>query len=96
MLDEPAEAVRTRAERLAALTGGTVEETVARSGGGALPLAEIPSYACALEIELAEPLRRGNPPVVGIVRADKLLLDCRTLSDAEVEEVATAVVSARA
>ncbi|MGH3072314.1 MAG: L-seryl-tRNA(Sec) selenium transferase, partial [Gaiellaceae bacterium] len=37
MLREPAEAVRARAERLASATGGTVEETVARVGGGALP-----------------------------------------------------------
>ena len=60
--------VRARAERLAALTGGTVEETVARVGGGALPLAELPSFACAVEEELAAPLRAGEPPVVGIVR----------------------------
>jgi L-seryl-tRNA(Ser) seleniumtransferase len=91
MLDEPAEAVRARAERLAELTGGTVQETVARSGGGALPLAEIPSFACALPLELTEPLRLGEPSVVGIARDDMLLLDCRTLSDAEVEEVAGAV-----
>ena len=43
MLDEPVEAVRARAERLAELVGGEVEETVARVGGGALPLAELPS-----------------------------------------------------
>ncbi|HEY8774670.1 MAG TPA: L-seryl-tRNA(Sec) selenium transferase, partial [Gaiellaceae bacterium] len=51
MLAEPAESVRARAERLAALAGGTVEETVARVGGGALPLAELPSFACAVEEE---------------------------------------------
>jgi L-seryl-tRNA(Ser) seleniumtransferase len=95
MLEEPAETVRARAERLATLTGGTVEETVARSGGGALPAAEIPSYACALELELAEPLRRGEPPVIGIVRDDRLLLDCRTLGEAEVEEAAAAVRALR-
>jgi L-seryl-tRNA(Ser) seleniumtransferase len=95
MLEEPSETVRARVERLAALTGGSVEEAVARSGGGALPLAEIPSYACAVEVELAGPLRRGEPPVVGIVRADRLLLDCRTLTDAEVDEVAAAVTAAR-
>ena len=49
MLTEDADAVRARAERLASLVGGTVEETVARVGGGALPLAEIPSFACAVE-----------------------------------------------
>ena len=53
MLREPVEAVRARAERLAAAIGGTVEETVARVGGGALPLAELPSFACAVEEELA-------------------------------------------
>jgi L-seryl-tRNA(Ser) seleniumtransferase len=95
MLSEPADSVRARAERLASLTGGSVGRTVARSGGGALPLAEIESYACELEIELAAPLRLGEPPVVGIVRDDRLLLDCRTLSDGEIEEVAEAVAAAR-
>jgi L-seryl-tRNA(Ser) seleniumtransferase len=95
MLEEPAEAVRTRAERLAELTGGTVEETVARSGGGALPATEIASHACALPLALAEPLRLGEPPVIGIVRDDRLLLDCRTLADADVDEVAAAVAAAR-
>ena len=94
MLDEPAEAVRARAEHLAELTGGTVQETVARSGGGALPVTEIASFACSLPLELAEPLRRGEPAIVGIVRDDKLLLDCRTLSGAEIDEVAAAVRAA--
>ena len=57
-------------------SGGTVEETVARAGGGALPLAELPSLACAVDESLAEPLRVGDPPVLGIVRDGKLLLDC--------------------
>jgi L-seryl-tRNA(Ser) seleniumtransferase len=87
--------VRARADRLASLTGGAVEETVARAGGGALPLAELPSFACALEEELAAPLRAGDPPVVGVVRDGRLLLDCRTLTDDEVDEVARAVAAAR-
>jgi L-seryl-tRNA(Ser) seleniumtransferase len=95
MLDEPPEAVRARAERLAGLVGGEVEETVARVGGGALPLAELPSAACAIEEPLALPLRRGDPPVVAIVRDGRLLLDARTLTDAEVDEVARAVLQAR-
>ncbi len=87
--------VRARAERLAELTGGTVEETVARVGGGALPLAELPSFACALEEDLAAPLRSAEPPVVGIIRDGRLLLDCRTLTDHDVDEVASAVAAAR-
>src|SRR5512132_3499756 len=93
MLHEPLEAVRARAERLAAAVGGEVEETVARVGGGALPLAELPSVACAVEESLAEPLRTGEPPVVGVLRDGRLLLDCRTLTDAEAEEVAAAVAA---
>jgi L-seryl-tRNA(Ser) seleniumtransferase len=95
MLAEPVDAVRARAERLAALAGGTVEETVARVGGGALPLAELPSFACAVEDELAAALRAGEPPVVGVVRDGRCLLDCRTLADAEVDEAAAAVAAAR-
>ena len=95
MLTEPAGVVRARAERLAALTGGAVESTIARAGGGALPLAEVESFACALEPELAEALRLGEPPVVGIVRDGRLLLDCRTLAEAEIDEVAAAVAAAR-
>jgi L-seryl-tRNA(Ser) seleniumtransferase len=95
MLDEPAEAVRSRADRLAARTGGTVEPSVAKVGGGALPLVEIESFACAVEEELGPLLRTGEPPVVGIVRDGRLLLDCRTLTDEEADEVAAAVVAAR-
>jgi L-seryl-tRNA(Ser) seleniumtransferase len=95
MLREPSDLVRARAERLAELVAGDVEETIARAGGGALPLAELPSYACAVEEELAERLRAGEPPVVGIVRDGRLLLDCRTLADSELDEIAAAVLAAR-
>jgi L-seryl-tRNA(Ser) seleniumtransferase len=95
MAGESADDVRVRAERLAELVGGEVEETVARIGGGALPLAELPSFACAVEEELAAPLRQGEPPVIGVVRDGRLLLDCRTLTDAEMDEVAAAVLAAR-
>ena len=95
MLREPAEAVRARAALLADATGGAVEETVARVGGGALPLAELPSFACAVEEELAAALRAHEPPVVAVVRDGRTLLDCRTLTDAEAEEVAAAVHACR-
>jgi L-seryl-tRNA(Ser) seleniumtransferase len=96
MLHEPAEAVRTRAERLAQAVGGEVEETVGRVGGGALPLTELPSFACAVDENLTAPLRAGDPPVVGVVRDGRLLLDCRTLTDAEADEAAVCVLACRA
>ncbi|HEY6605448.1 MAG TPA: L-seryl-tRNA(Sec) selenium transferase [Gaiellaceae bacterium] len=95
MLREAPDQVKARAERLADKVRGEVEETIARAGGGALPLAELPSFACAVEEELAAPLRRGQPPVVGIVRDGRLLLDCRTLTDAEADEAAAAITAAR-
>ena len=95
MLSEDVAAVRARAERLAAAVGGEVEETVARAGGGALPLADVPSFACSVEEPLAEALRLGDPPVVGLVRDGRCLLDCRTLSDGEADLVAAAVLAAR-
>jgi L-seryl-tRNA(Ser) seleniumtransferase len=95
MLHEDTSAVRARAERLGAAVGGEVEETVGRVGGGALPLSELPSFACAVEETLAEPLRAHEPPVIGIVRDGRLLLDCRTLTDGECDEVAAAVHACR-
>jgi L-seryl-tRNA(Ser) seleniumtransferase len=95
MLGEDAGRVRERAERLAVATGGEVEETVARVGGGALPLAELPSFACALEEELAAPLRETDPPVVALVRDGRCLLDCLTIAEDELDAVANAVAAAR-
>ena len=37
-------------------------------------------------------MRETEPPVIGVIRDGRLLLDCRTLTDDEVDEVAAAVV----
>jgi L-seryl-tRNA(Ser) seleniumtransferase len=95
MLREHPQAVRTRATRLAELVGGEVEETIAKAGGGALPLTELASFACAVEEELAAKLRAGDPPVIAVVRDGRTLLDCRTLTDVEADEAAAAVEQAR-
>jgi L-seryl-tRNA(Ser) seleniumtransferase len=96
MLRADTDAVRARAERLAEAVDGAVEDTVARAGGGALPLAELPSFACAVEEELAVKLRAADPPVIAIVRDGRTLLDCRTLTDDEVDEVARVISESRA
>jgi L-seryl-tRNA(Ser) seleniumtransferase len=82
---EPASAVRERATALADRLGGTVVPTRARVGGGAVPLLELESFACALDggDSLAAALRGGNPPVVARVQEGRVLLDCRTLTDGE-------------
>ncbi len=65
-------------------------------GGGALPLVELPSWAVALGGSAegrAAALRAGTPPVVGRVVEDRLVLDVRTIQDAEVAEVAAALAA---
>jgi L-seryl-tRNA(Ser) seleniumtransferase len=87
---EPAEIVRARAERLASRIGGHVVETVGRVGGGALPLAEIASFAVSLPGDadaVAAALRAGHPPVIARIADGACLLDCRTLTDADADEV---------
>ncbi len=87
---EPAEDVRARAELLAARIGGSVIATVARVGGGALPLAELPSFGVRLEGDadlLAARLREGEPAVLARVSDGALVLDCRTLSDADAARI---------
>jgi L-seryl-tRNA(Ser) seleniumtransferase len=86
---EPAAAVRDRAQRLAARLGGSVVPTRARVGGGAVPLLEIKSYACALDggDRLAAELRAAEPPVVARVQEGRVLIDCRTLTDEECQRI---------
>jgi L-seryl-tRNA(Ser) seleniumtransferase len=87
---EPAEDVRRRAESLAARIGGTVVATVARVGGGALPLAELPSFGVRLDGDadlLAARLREGDPAVLARVSDGALVLDCRTLGDADAARI---------
>ena len=88
---EPADAVRARATALAERIGGSVVETVARVGGGALPLAELPSFGVRLDgdaEELAARLRDGDPAVLARVADGALVLDCRTLGDADAARIA--------
>jgi L-seryl-tRNA(Ser) seleniumtransferase len=78
-----------------------VAPSVARSGGGTLPVYEIPSFAVRLRgagvdaETLAEGLRRADPAVVGRVHEDKLWLDARTLLPGDEEAVVAAVRHAR-
>jgi len=66
-----------------------VVATSARVGGGAVPLLEIESFACALDggDGLAASLRAADPPVVARVQEGRVLLDCRTLTDEECQRI---------
>jgi L-seryl-tRNA(Ser) seleniumtransferase len=95
MLDVAPEQLETRARRLAEGCGGEVVASTAKVGGGALPLLELPGPAVALDVALVEPLRAGDPPVIGRISDGRLLLDVRTLTDDEADLAAAAVRAAR-
>ncbi|MGC9108937.1 MAG: L-seryl-tRNA(Sec) selenium transferase [Caldimicrobium sp.] len=64
--------------------------TVAKTGGGALPLLNIPSYGVALEIEGVSPqelqkkLRKNEPPIIAITEEKAIVFEVRTLFDEDI------------
>ena len=74
---------------------------VARVGGGALPLAELEGPAVALKATddpeaIAARLREHAPPVIARIHDGRVVLDPRTLTGAELDEVVLAVRDALA
>jgi L-seryl-tRNA(Ser) seleniumtransferase len=88
-----------RAERIRAGIGSEVAEVVraaAKVGGGALPLLELEGPAVAVRgrsgaSDLAGALRAGDPPVIARIHEDRVVLDPRTLTDEEADQVAAAL-----
>ncbi|MDX6696619.1 MAG: L-seryl-tRNA(Ser) seleniumtransferase [Solirubrobacteraceae bacterium] len=102
MLEAGEEELARRAELLRAAAGpsASVERATARVGGGALPLLELEGPVAAVEPPpggvdaLAARLRAGDPPVVGRISGGRLLLDPRTLTEAEAATAGEAVARA--
>jgi L-seryl-tRNA(Ser) seleniumtransferase len=88
MLEAPEDELRARAERL----GGEVVRATARVGGGALPLLELEGPVAAFAVEdpdgLAAALRQADPPIVARIADGRVLLDPRTMTDAEADHAA--------
>jgi L-seryl-tRNA(Ser) seleniumtransferase len=80
------------AERLSALSVEVVPAAGAVGGGGAPGLA-LPGWAVSLPATYAEPLRRGDPAVVGRVERNRCLLDLRCVPTAEDDRLARAVLA---
>ena len=86
MLGTPVEVLLGRAAAVRAALppafDARVETSEAAVGGGAFPLAAIPSAAVSLGGDvraLERRLREGDPPVIGRIRDDRLLLDLRAI-----------------
>lgn len=85
---------RTLADRLRAAGSRltlTVEEGTSEVGGGALPLEAIPTALLAIRADgvpaeaLEARLRAHEPPILGRIQDDKLLLDLRTVHPEETD-----------
>ncbi|UQU61464.1 L-seryl-tRNA(Sec) selenium transferase [Couchioplanes caeruleus] len=86
--------LRSRTEDVAArLPGAEVVTSVAVVGGGGAPELELPSWAVALPEAWADPLRLGDPPVVGRVVRGRLLLDLRCIAPERDADVVAAVAA---
>ena len=107
-LTEPLASIRRRARRLLARLDAEarrrlhaeIVEDHSEVGGGALPEATLPTAALALGANpaaaraLDEAIRRADPPVIGRIARDRLLLDCRTIKPEEIAAVAAALARA--
>ncbi len=107
MLAASAAELAGRAEDMAVAVrteGGAAEvvESTGRVGGGALPLLELPGYACAINpspvaaADLGASLRGGLLPVIARVREGRVLLDPRTMTDDEAAQAAGTAMRALA
>ena len=94
-------ALTARAKAIAAPLAGRAEiiRASAAVGGGTLPLLELEGPVVAVDPAprsvdgLAAALRALEPPVIGRIRQGRLLLDPRTLTDAESRAVGALVAS---
>jgi L-seryl-tRNA(Ser) seleniumtransferase len=108
MLARGPEELAARAEALARALRTALGERAAvavrpessAAGGGALAAVDLPTRVVAVAPRgpsaqaLHASLRRGEPPVVARVRGDELLLDPRTLTDADLEALPALVAAA--
>ena len=103
MLSAPLAQVESRAITLTdALTakgvsGVALHESAAYVGGGSLPDQALPSFAVSLRLpdvsaqKLTAALRAQKTPVIGRIERDQVMLDMRTVWDAELPAIVAAV-----
>lgn len=94
MIALPLDTLQQRAEALAGLVREvdgagrlrvSVEKNASQVGGGSLPAQDLPTWTVSVVMKdlgasaLEQALRRNEPPVIGRIESDRLLLDVRTL-----------------
>jgi L-seryl-tRNA(Ser) seleniumtransferase len=109
MLTSSREEIKKRAKKILnalrrlRLTGLNIslQETISRVGGGALPLEQLKSYAVAIKPDEAfqsvsfmeKLLREQDPPVIVRIENDIILMDARTIFDSDIKIIAKALHS---
>jgi L-seryl-tRNA(Ser) seleniumtransferase len=98
MIRQTQEQIRERSERLVATLarpGTAVEPGESVIGGGATPEQSLPTYliaiACKDSVEAERKLRANAPPIIARIERDRLILDLRTVFEAEEPEILTAL-----
>ena len=105
MICQPYKRMRRKAEKLLKMIGPRksanferhLSEGASKVGGGALPLLVIPTCLVCLVSkrlsahEMETWLRSYDPPIIGRVEKEQVLLDVRTIQDKELKTVAEAI-----
>jgi L-seryl-tRNA(Ser) seleniumtransferase len=96
-LEHAAQALAAKVAEVAPDLTVAVVPVTSRVGGGALPMAVLPSAAVALRprtgrVEALEAeLRLGDPAILGRLEDDRLLLDVRTLNEEDGNQIVAAL-----
>jgi L-seryl-tRNA(Ser) seleniumtransferase len=93
-IEADADRLRERCAALAELIGGTVVPSDGAVGGGGAPGVRLAGWAIATPAALAEPLRRGAPPVIARVERNRCLLDLRCIREEDDPLLLKAVLAA--
>lgn len=90
MLNATAPALKEKAEALAARCKGEVLAVKGQVGGGSMPNLDLPSWAVAVDAT-AEQLRQWSTPIIARTHRGKTLLDVRTLTGEDMDEIVEAL-----
>ncbi len=88
----------TQGEDIRAYAG--IIEDYSQAGGGALPEVNLKTYAVAIKPvkvslnHLIKRMRLQDPPVVGRIKDDLLLLDARTIQEKEIKPLVESIINA--
>ncbi len=95
MATAPLGVLRARAATIAETVGPTlaVVECTSVTGGGTLPGVDIPSVGVAVAGDHREPLRHGDPPVIGRLDGDRTVLDLRGIDPSDDRVIAAALAA---